>query len=396
MVTVADPVERARTLIRLRRPADAERELRGLLVQEPEHVSGHALLGIALIQQGQAGEAVEAAQEAVRLAPDQWFPQYAAAQVYYRARLPEPAMTAAREALRLEPQHVPNWEVLARVHMLRGEWELMAGAARQGLGIDPQDRDLVSLFSLACTNLGDGGQATAAAAHAVQLDPEDATAHFVQGRAALRFGEPRRAAESFREVLRLDPGFGAARDYLVAALKQRNPLYRVLSRLRGRFTGGRRLIFLLPAVPPVILVFILVAVLHWVAWIAEAWTTLRLARAKATRLLFEGAEARVAVACWGLLAAGGLLLGLGIGLGAEPVGTAGVAAMALVTPLQEAAHTGSPRGRAILYGWTGLLALAAAVSMIVAQPVVALLAVYAALATVWLATLVRGRPAGSL
>ncbi|SEH01654.1 Tetratricopeptide repeat-containing protein [Nonomuraea solani] len=394
-MTVADPIERARTLLRMRRPAEAERELRGLLAQEPQHIGAHALLGLALIEQRQVSEALDEARAAVGLAPDQWFTHYAAAQVYYRARLPEESLAAVQAALNLQPESADTWELLSRIHMLRDEWPQMADAARRGLSIDPQDSDLVSLLALACTNLGDAHQARNAAAHAVRLDPESATAHFVVGTAALRFGDPRGAADAYREVLRLDPGYARARDLLVAALKQRNPLFRGLSKLRGRFPGGWRLIFLLPAVPPVIAVFVIMAVLHWVAWIAEAWTTLRLARARATQLLFEGPEARVALACCGLVVAGAALLTLGIALGQDAIGTAGAAVMTLVTPVQEAAHTGAPRGRQVLYGWAGLLAVAIVVSMVIGSPVVALLSVYAGLATVWLATLVRGRPVGS-
>ncbi|MFD0469607.1 tetratricopeptide repeat protein [Nonomuraea thailandensis] len=103
MTRVADPVERARALLRLRRPADAERELRGLLAEEPQHVGGHALLALALIEQRKVTEAVEEAQESVRLAPDHWFPHYAAAQVYNRARRPDDAIAAIRAALDLSP-----------------------------------------------------------------------------------------------------------------------------------------------------------------------------------------------------------------------------------------------------------------------------------------------------
>ncbi|MEV4802449.1 tetratricopeptide repeat protein [Nonomuraea sp. NPDC049421] len=388
---VGDPVERARTLLRLRRPADAERELRGLLTQEPQHLTGHAMLALALVEQRRVAEAVAEAEESVRLAPDHWFSHYAGAQVYYRARDADRAMAAVRTTLDLEPQYAPAWELLARVHMLKGEWPLMAGAARQGLSIDPEDTDLVSLLALAHVNQGEAEPARAAAAHAVRLDPESPTAHFVHGRVSLRLGDARQAADAFREVLRLDPGYSVARDLLVAALKQRNPLYRWLSRLRGRFAGGWRLVFLLPVVPPLVAVFIVLAVLHWVAWVAEAWTTLRLARDKATGLLFEGTAARVAVGCLALVVVGAALLAAGIALGHEALGTAGVAAMALVTPVQEAAHTGAPRRRTVLYAWSALLALAATVGTLLAQPAVPLLAGYAALATVWLATAVRGR-----
>ncbi len=376
-------------LLEMRRPADAERELRGVLAQEPQHVTAHSFLALALVQQGDVAEGVAEAHEAVRLAPDQWLTHYMAGQVYQHAGRPDEAMAAINVSLALEPEYAPAWELLARAHLGKGEWPQTAEAARRGLALDPQDSDLVSLLALALTKMGDEEQATAAAAHAVRLDPESPTAHLAYGRAALAFGDPRRAADAFREVLRLAPGFDEARDLLVAALKDRNPLYRRLARLRGVFRGGRRLVFLLPAAPPLVVFFILVAVLHWAAWVAEAWTTLRLARAKATRLLFSDVEARVAVLCCCLVAAGAALLALGGTLGLSAVGTAGVGVMALVTPVQEAVHTGSARARTVLYAWTALLGLAVAVSMVLTAPTTALLCVYAGLATIWVAAGVR-------
>ncbi|MFI7618388.1 tetratricopeptide repeat protein [Nonomuraea terrae] len=390
---VADPVQRGRTLLGMRRWAEAEREFRGALAQEPQHVAAHALLGLALVQQGKTAEAVEEAQEAVRLAPDQWLPHFAAAQVYHRAHRPDEALAACRAALNLHPEYATIWEVLARIHLARGEWPLMAGAARRGLELDPEDADLASLLSLAYTNLGDAEQAGGAAAHAVRLDPESATAHFVRGHAALRFGDPRDAAEAFREVLRLDPGFGRARDLLVRALKQRNPVHRRLEPLRRRFRGGWWMVLLLPAIPPMIAVFVLIALLHWAAWVAESWTILRLARGKATRLLFEQVEARMSLLCCCLVPLGAALLALGIALGHDATAVAGVGVMALVTPLQEAAHTGTPVRRAVLYGWAALLCLALAAAVAFSTFAVALLAVYAGLATIWVAALVRGRHA---
>ncbi|NBE93452.1 MULTISPECIES: tetratricopeptide repeat protein [unclassified Nonomuraea] len=392
MTTADDPLDRARTLLQLRRPADAERELRGVLAQQPQYATAHAFLALALVLQGNAAEAVEESDEAVRLAPDHWSTHYVAAQVHHRARRPAAALAAATTALRLNPEHPPIWEQLARTHLLAGQWREAAEAARRGLAIDPEDCDLASLLAVACTVLEDAQQARAAAADAVRLDPESATAHLAYGRAELAFGDPRQAAQAFREVLRLDPGYGQARDLLVTALKQRNPLYRWLSKVRGRFRGGWRLLFLLPAIPPVILVFVVVALLHWAAWVAEAVTTLRLARGRTTQLLFEAVESRMAVLCCGLVAVGAVGLGLGIGFGSEPLGTAGAGVMALVTPAQEAAHTGSERRRLILYAWAVLLAVAIVVSAVFAVVGVALLSLYACLATVWVAAGVRGRP----
>ncbi|MEV4292203.1 tetratricopeptide repeat protein [Nonomuraea bangladeshensis] len=385
----AESLERARTLLRLSRPADAERELRGVLAAEPEQETAHCLLALALIGQGKAGEAAEEAREGVRLAPGHWFPHYVAGQVHYRSGRPDDAVRAGETALAHAPEQAAVWELLARAHSAAGRWRQMADAARGGLAVDPEDADLASLLSIAHTCLGEAEPARTTAAYALRIDPESTTAHLAAGRAALAFGDPKAAAGHFREVLHLDPGFGPARDLLAEALKQRNPLQRKLSELRRRHRGGLRLLLLLPAVPPLIAVFVLIALMHWVAWVFEAVTVLRLARARATRLLFEGAEARVAGLCCALLAAGVATLALGVALGAEAVGMAGAAVMALVTPVQEAAHTGAPNGRATLYVWTFLLAAAAVVAAAAGVPTLALLTVYAALGTIWLAAWVR-------
>ncbi|MFI7129010.1 tetratricopeptide repeat protein [Nonomuraea sp. NPDC050153] len=384
-----DSIQRAATLLQMRRPADAERELRGVLAEQPDHFTAHSLLGLALVQQGRTAEGVSEAEEGVRLAPDQSYPHYIAGQVYLRIQRPDLAVTAARTSLSHNPESASTWELLTRAHLRLGQHREAVGAAHRGLAIDPQDSDLVSLLALAHVELREVEPARAAAADAVRLDPESSTAHLAYGHAALVSGDAKTAAAAFREVLRLDPGFDPARDLLVTALKQRNPLYRILSNLRGRFLGGWRMVFLLPAVPPLIAVFVLIAVLHWAAWVAEAVTVLRLARAKATKLLFEGVEARVAIASCALLAAGVGVLALGIALGHDALSTAGAAVMALVTPVQEATHTGSARGRRVLYGWAGLLAVAIVASVILGSPGGALLAVYAGLGTIWPAAGVR-------
>ncbi|MCK2213827.1 tetratricopeptide repeat protein [Actinomadura sp. ATCC 31491] len=384
-----ESLERARTLLRLSRPADAERELRGVLATEPEQEMAHCLLALALISQGRAEEAAEEAREAVRLAPEHWYPHYVAGQVHLRSGRPDEAVRAAEAALAHAPEESAGWELLARAHAGAARWRPMAEAARGGLAVDPENADLAALASTAHTGLGETGLARQAAGYALRLDPESANAHLASGRAALAAGEPRAAAEHFREVLRLDPGFDPARELLVAALKQRNPLQRRLSRLRQGYRGGWRLLFLLPVAPPLIAVFALIALLHWLAWVGEAVTVLRLARARATRLLFEGAEARIAVACCALLAAGVAVLALGAALGSPALAVTGATVMALVTPVQEAAHTGSPNGRATLYLWAGLLAVAAVVGAVSGLPPVVLLTLYAALGTIWIAAWVR-------
>ncbi|MEO3874395.1 tetratricopeptide repeat protein [Nonomuraea sp. B12E4] len=399
MVNPSEVILRAGTLLRMERLADAERELRGLLAVQPEHVTAHAMLALALVWQGRPVKAVSESQEAIRLAPDHPYPHYVAGVVYHRIGHTDLAIGAIEASLALNPADARTWKLLANVRLQRDRYHEAADAARRGLALDPENSDLVSLLAKIHISLGEGEPARAAAAHAVRLDPESATAHLTLGQAELAFGAPRRAAESFRETLRLDPGFDPARELLVTALKLRNPLYRVLTKSRGHL-GGWGMLGLLPLLPPLIAVFVLIALLHWAAWVAESVTMLRLTLGRATRLLFAGVEARTALVCCLLVVAGAGVLALGIGLGRDTVGTAGVAVMTLVTAVQEAAHTGSARGRAILYGWTGLLGVTIAGSVALGSTSAALLSAYAGLGTIWVAAgvrrLLRGRQAATV
>lgn len=387
--------ERARMLLRMGREEAAERELRGALAVDPLHVVSHSLLALTLVTRGAVDEALAEAGEAVRLAPEHWFPHYMAGQVLYYADRPEEALRAARAALAIDLDQVQIWELLARLHGEREEWPLMAEAARRGLALDPHGSRLVSFLAVALGELGDREQALAVAGDAVRLDPEAPLAHLVYGRVLLAFGSARDAARAFREVLRLDPGMDQARELLVVALKRRNPLYRAVSRLPGSL-GSWRVLALLPLISPLIAIFVVIAVAHWAMWVAESLVTLRLARGAYNRLLFRRGELRSAVLCGAVLAGGTALLVLGVTLSHPVTGVAGAALLALVTPIQEAAYTASPLARKILTGWAGALALVIAVSLALSVPWpariptgVPLLAMWAGLGTIWVAAAVR-------
>lgn len=389
--------ERASTLLRLRRPEAAERELRGALARDPQHVVSHALLALALISQGAGDEALTEANEAVRLAPDHWYPHCVTGQVLFYAHRPSEALHAAQTALAIDQTQMQVWELLTRVHVDLREWGPATQAARQGLALDPHNSLLASFLAYALGSLGDKEQAMSMAADAVRRDPESSLAHLVQGRTALAFGEPRDAARAFREVLRLDPSMDQARELLVTALKRRDPIYRALSSVAGGYKGSWRLVALLPLIPPVFAVLILIALLHWAMWVAEALTTLRLSRGSYTRLLLQQRELRPAVLSCSVLVGGSALLALGVIVSHAVTVAAGVALLALVTPVQEAFHAGSPLARTILGGWAGLLALTITLSLALSvllsatDPMISIviLAMWAGLATIWVATAVR-------
>lgn len=352
----SDAVARARTLLQLRRPEAAEREARGALARDPEHWEAHAVLALALSGLRRPDEALAEANEGVRLAPDDWWPHYVAAFVLWKADRDRAGLSAAWTALRIDPTRAATWDVIARLHLSLKEWRLAAQAAQQGRACDPENSDLASLQSLALTEMANAPGAVALAAEAVRLRPEEQLAHLAVGHAALAAGDPRAAAQAFRAALQLAPGNDSAREWLIIALKQRDPVYRVLfTTLNG--LGKQRLWLPLFAWIPFHLI---VAAGHWMLWTASTAGTLRLARDPYHRMLLSHRQIRAAWLSTAVVAAGVLTFAAGLARGHGDLASAGVAMVALVTPVQETGAATARRRRMILAGWSVQLTLATA------------------------------------
>ena len=91
--------QRALLLLQQNRPADAERELRHVLVFDPQHAMAHMMLARCLVEQERLDEAQQHAMEGVRLAPDEPMSHYTMSLVLFsRNRFPE-AEAAIRQAI---------------------------------------------------------------------------------------------------------------------------------------------------------------------------------------------------------------------------------------------------------------------------------------------------------
>ncbi|WP_062992638.1 tetratricopeptide repeat protein [Nocardia anaemiae] len=392
-----DPVDvivrRARTLLHRGRPKAAEHALRVALIREPQHVESHAVLAIALSRQNEHAAALAEAKEAIRLAPHWWYPHYVAGTVLHGAHRKDDALRAARAAQYFDPRVPAIWTLLARIHMAREEWRLSAQAARAGLTHDPHNAELVSLMTMALSEIGAPG-AMASAAQAVRLDPEDPLAHFAYGYAAMATRDIDKAVSAFQEALRLDPSMDVARQQLVEALKRRNPVYRGMVWLQKENMGE--------AIAPLVaktLHWGLLWAICWAQWTVGALLTWRLSRDTEHRQILRGNDLHAAWLSLLALAVGAVMLVGGIAYNHPETGiaAAGLATLALVTPIQETFATPTQPARRILGCWTILLVAALATSLGIAvipaspdelgaSPVLVMLA---ALASVWVAHTIR-------
>lgn len=221
-------LERARLLLAQSRPADAEQESMLALAQQPDDPQALALLALSRIDQGKKEAALEAAREAVGLAPDESFFHSVHAHVLREMGRADDAFRAVQEALRLDPADADNFSLLASIELLRGRWSAALEAAEQALALNAEHVAAANLRAMALVRLGRKTEAMQSVDYALDRAPENAFSHANQGWNHLHRNDPKKAQEHFREALRLDPELEYAREGMLEALKARNPVYRVM------------------------------------------------------------------------------------------------------------------------------------------------------------------------
>lgn len=210
------------------RHADAERELRQALAQDPHYARAHAMLALTLTAQVKFREASEEAEAAVGLEPDLPFGHYAMAKVMLDRHRPADAAKAIDEAIRHDPQNPDYYALLASIRMEQRSWADALAAADRGLQVDAEHSNCVNLRAMALVKLGRNEDAAKTVQDALQKNPENAVTHANKGWALLHQNQPKQAMFHFRESLRLDPTSQWARAGIVEALKARNPIYRLM------------------------------------------------------------------------------------------------------------------------------------------------------------------------
>jgi tetratricopeptide (TPR) repeat protein len=212
------------------RYADAERELKLAILEEPESGAEHAMLARVYIEMTRLDEAEIEAKEALRLAPYESYPHLVMGRVLLARGRYKEVEAFADEAMRIEPHLVPAWALKAELALLTNDLEAALYAATAGFSYDPTDIACSGLRTIALTRLGRTAEAIDESAGALARNPDDDFAHTNRGWALLHQGNARDALPAFREALRLDPASSFARDGMIEALKGQHWLYRQMLR----------------------------------------------------------------------------------------------------------------------------------------------------------------------
>lgn len=219
------------TLIEERRFAEAVLRLDLLVQEEPDDAGAFAIRALCLAQLERWRDAEASARRAVLLDPDTPFHHRVLAQVLTDRDDYRPALAAAREAVALDPDEPDHHLLVGRIEAAQGRWDASWRTVEHVLALDPEHGDGLRLRALILQQRGRAEEADSAFLNALIRDPGDAFAYAGRGWSMLRTGgDARDAAAHFQRALALEPDSPWAREGLIAALKARNPFYRLLLR----------------------------------------------------------------------------------------------------------------------------------------------------------------------
>lgn len=327
---------------------EAVRLIRELLVEEPGDATAIAVMALCLMELHRGAEAIATAERAVRVDPFIPYVHWVHGLVLADAGKLDDAEAAAREAMKLDAEDPDHHTLLAQVAMRRGDWALALGHAERAAAIVPDHQGARNLRALSLRQLGRTQEAELLFREAAEANPLDPFAAAGKGWSALGSGDTEEANAAFRDALLFDPTSQWARAGMLATLKARSPVYRVLLRYflwmsrrtrRERtmiVVGGvvaynvlrsasRSVQMLEPLLLPLLVAYALFALLTWVAdplldfalgFDREARRLLDPDRLHGGRLVGASLLLAAAALAWSAVAGGGRPLDLAIGLAA--------------------------------------------------------------------------------
>ncbi|KAA1257658.1 outer membrane protein PgaA [Rubripirellula obstinata] len=284
-----DPYAKIQLLISQSRFELAEREIRRSLTEDPDDSQLQAFLAICLlVDKSRLEEATDAAKKAVAGAPDEPYTHYVLTLVWDARGQTDYALDSIEEAIRLDPETAEYYGLQAQMYLMKGNYNAALKSATAGLSVNPENIDCGNLRSMALERLGRTDEAMISSAQTLARDPDNAGSHAAHGHTLLNAGRHKEAQVAFREALRLNPSNEFARDGMMNALNSRSIIFRGvyryyvwISRLGQK--AGMMLIFgawilvqvlnsvadsvpaIRPFVTPIIIAYVLFAVMSWVA-----------------------------------------------------------------------------------------------------------------------------------
>src|SRR5215470_4545799 len=215
-----------------RRPDEAERIALAQLAKTKEEPRLLHVLGVALLSQGRAGEAVAPLEGAARARADAVVETQLALALRQSGRIPEALHWLQRASERQPPFPFAFHELGVLLFAERRLAEAEA-TVRRGLDAAPSMPELSVLLGGILLDRGDRANAKVAFARALAHAPRQPAALYGFGAVLMEDGEFARAAERFRQAIACDPSYTQARVSLGACLLELGQRDEGLAHLRA-------------------------------------------------------------------------------------------------------------------------------------------------------------------
>ena len=220
-------LEKAQLLIEQNRFELAEKEIHQHLATHTDDAIAFALLSMCASGLDDDKRALEYAERAVGLEPDNDAVLYQYARVLVSLDQLKKGEKVIRSAISFNAYDAEYFGLLAIILASRKKFNEALDYANQGLALDPSNLTCLNIRSMAQVKTGDQTGAFSTVEGALEFDPENPITHANYGWGLLEKGDAKKALEHFREALRLDPQNEWAKSGLLEGLKARYFVYRL-------------------------------------------------------------------------------------------------------------------------------------------------------------------------
>jgi tetratricopeptide (TPR) repeat protein len=229
----------------------AAEEYGKLAVLRPQDASLQRALAEIDLQVGRKEEALAAAQEAVRLAPDSSAAHMALAEAYFAGAEEDKAAEECEKALTLNPKEGQAYLALGQMRFFQRRYAQAAENFQRAIEVSPDLAPAYASLARIFIQQGRSAEARNMLEKAVALDPQDWESQYQLAVLLNESGEAGAAGELLEKVTRLHPDFLPAQEQLVMGLIRRGDLKQASAKADALIAGhpqaaeGHRLLALI-------------------------------------------------------------------------------------------------------------------------------------------------------
>ena len=186
---------------------------------KPDYASAHNNLGDALLKKGQADEAINQYQEAIRLIPGNADARYNLGVAFLKKGQTDEAILQFQEAIHLKPDDPKAHINLGVAFLSRGQTDEAISQFQEAIRLKPDYAEAHNNLGTALLNKSQTDGAISQYQEAIRLKPDYAEAHFNLGVAFFNRGQTDNAVSQYQEAIRLKPDYTDAQSNLTKILE---------------------------------------------------------------------------------------------------------------------------------------------------------------------------------